>query len=69
MTKPDQGPKRVELNAFLAEFAARGLTPVLSTNGGVPEADIHLAKVTGEPEILDVWITAKGHARLQHERA
>ena len=69
MTKPDQGPKRADLDGLLAEFAAVGLTPVLSTNGGVPDADIHIAKVTGEPLILDVWITAKGHARLQHERA
>ena len=64
MTKPDQGPKRVDLDAFLARFAEAGLQPVISTNGGIPEADIHVAKVTGDPRILDVWLTASGLARL-----
>ncbi|HMF58847.1 MAG TPA: hypothetical protein VK595_00665 [Vicinamibacterales bacterium] len=63
-TKPDRGPKLAELTALLARFAEAGLQPVLSTNGGIPEADIQVAKETGHSLILGVWLTAKGQARL-----
>jgi len=62
---------RADLDAALAQFHAVGLVPVLSTNGGIPEADVQVVRVPanqrvkGEANvILDVWITEKGQARL-----
>jgi hypothetical protein len=65
MKMPDRG----DLDAALARFHAKGLTPVLSTNGSIPDADIDVTRgprVRGEAvPILDVQITPAGLAKLE----
>jgi hypothetical protein len=62
---------RADVTAALTRFHDAGLTPVLSTNGAIPDADVQVVRVPadqrtqGEPNaILDVWVTEKGEARL-----
>jgi len=57
--------------ALLAPFHDAGLTPVLATNGSIPDADVQVVRVPanlrvqGEANvILDAWITEKGQRRL-----
>jgi hypothetical protein len=61
-------PDRADLDAALNRFHAAGLTPVLSTNGGIPDADIEVTRgplEQGHPRpVLAVTVTASGLARL-----
>lgn len=66
---------RADLDTALQRFHDAGLTPMLSTNGSIPDADVQVVRVpadqrkAGEPNvILDVWVTDKGEARLDQER-
>lgn len=80
MTPPRERPPRTEAHrqrdAFLQQFHAAGLVPRLSTNGGIPDADIQIVKAllpakdgTGGDgqygEVLDCWVTVQGQARLE----
>ena len=62
-------PDRADLDAAIARFHAVGLTPVLSTNGGIPDADIEVTRGKRRPNntapIVDVTVTAAGLARLE----
>lgn len=61
-------PDRADLHAALDRFYAAGLTPVLSLNGSIPEADVEVTRyprVQGQASsILDVQVTERGQARL-----
>ncbi len=52
-----------------AQFTALGLTPVISTNGGIPHADIQVVKTLlseggKHGEVTDCWLTDLGTRRL-----
>lgn len=61
-------PDRADLHAALDRFYAAGLTPVLSLNGSIPDADIEVTRTPlaqGQARaILDVQVTERGQARL-----
>jgi hypothetical protein len=54
--------KRDELTAL---FASHGLVAVVSTNGSIPGADIQIVKGVQPGDVPDVWLTARGEARLK----
>lgn len=64
ITRPPRTDAHRQRDAFLQQFAALGLTPVVSTNGAIPDADIHIVKGETPGEVLACWITGKGAARL-----
>lgn len=73
-TRPPRTAAHADRDALIAQFAAAGLTPSLSTNGSIPDADIQvgrrpLADSGVHGELDGAWITAKGQARLIHARA
>ena len=70
MTRP---AAHVDRDRYLALFHSAGLVPVVSTNGGIPDADIQLAKVPGNEAhskaelegAIECWVTERGQARLE----
>ena len=54
---------------LIARFAALKLTPVISTNGGEPTADIQCVKGLQPGELIDCWLTVLGAARLDEADA
>ncbi len=38
--------------------------PIISTNGGIPYADIQVVKGEQPGEVLEAWLTRRGEARL-----
>jgi hypothetical protein len=62
--RPPRTAGHAQRDAAIKRFADAGLVPVLSTNGGNPEADIQIVKGPKAGEVLEAWITAKGEARL-----
>lgn len=67
---------RADVLAALQRFYDVGLTPVLSTNGGIPGADVQVVRVPADQasgpadrlRVLDVWVTDKGEQRLRDAR-
>ena len=57
--------------AAIERFHALGIVPVVSTNGGIPHADIQIAKIpadeakAGDVTFIDAWVTERGEARLR----
>ena len=65
ITRPPRTAAHATLQALLAQFRDAGLVPVVSTNGGIPEADIQVVKGAKPGEVLDVWSTDRGRARFK----
>jgi hypothetical protein len=63
--RPPRTDAHRQRDAYLQQFAALGLTPILSTNGSNPEADIQVVKGEKPGDVPECWITAKGQARLE----
>ena len=66
--RPPRTAGHASRDAAIAQFAAAGLVPVLSTNGSNPEADIQIVKGEKPGEVLESWITPRGLGRLIPER-
>ena len=66
--RPPRTAGHASRDAAIAQFAAAGLVPVLSTNGSNPEADIQIVKGAQPGEVLESWITPRGLGRLIPER-
>ncbi len=68
MTQPPVRPPRTDAHRLrdelIARFAAAGLTPVLSTNGSIPSADIELILGVKPGDLRDAWIKPQGVRRL-----
>lgn len=69
VTRPPRTPAHAERDALLLQFAARGLQPVISVNGSIPEADIQVTKALLDEggkygEVLDARLTLAGAKRL-----
>ena len=69
LTRPPRTAAHVERDRLIAQFKDAGLVPVLSTNGGIPDADIQIVKGPKPGEVLEVWVTARGDDRLVEARA
>lgn len=74
MTDPRTRPARTaahgDRDALLQQFHDAGLQPILSTNGGIPEADIELTTAAlkdggGYGELVEARLTERGAARLR----
>ena len=64
VTRPDRTAAHATRDALLAQFRDVGLVPVISTNGGIPDADIQVVKGTKPGEVVDCWLTERGKSRL-----
>lgn len=69
MNRPPRTDAHRQRDELIAQFAAVGLTPVVSTNGGVPEADIQVAKALlteggKHGELIEARLTDRGRQRL-----
>jgi len=64
ITRPPRTDAHQLLAAFVARFKEAGLIPVISTNGGVPDADIQIVKGPQPGDVTECWITAHGNIRL-----
>lgn len=68
----DRDPMRVKLDELIVRFWQRGITPLVSTNGRHPSADIEITKVPAKDvqskehlaQLISVDITAHGQERL-----
>jgi len=69
VTRPPRTAAHAERDRLIAQFKDAGLVPVLSTNGGIPDADIQIVKGPKPGEVLEVWVTARGEARLGKQPA
>lgn len=67
VTRPPRTEGHRQRDTLLADFAAAGLSPVLSTNGSIPEADIQIVKGPQHGEVIEAWLTSKGKQRLNDE--
>lgn len=64
VTRPVRTEAHAKRDTYLQQFADLGLTPVVSANGSIPDADIQIVKGAQPGEVLDCWVTDKGRARL-----
>jgi len=64
IVRPPRTAAHVTLQTLIAQFKDAGLVPVISTNGGVPDADIQIVKGPQPGDVTECWITAHGNIRL-----
>lgn len=74
ITRPPRTAAHAERDRLIAEFVAAGLTPTVSTNGSMPDADIQVGRrqltESGRHGELDgAWLTSLGARRLIQARA
>jgi hypothetical protein len=67
--RPPRTAAHADRDALIRQFADAGLTAVVSTNGGIPDADIQVGKVLlsdggKHGEVIGAWLTNAGQARL-----
>lgn len=65
LTRPARTDAHRQRDTYLQQFADLGLVPVLSTNGGEPDADIEVIKGDKPGDVRDCWIKPNGLARLR----
>ena len=68
LTRPPRTAAHAMLQTLIAQFKDAGLVPVISTNGGIPEADIQVVKGAKPGEVIEAWMTNNGLDRLQDEQ-
>ena len=68
MVRPPRTAGHAQRDALIQQFAAAGLVPSISTNGGIPDADIQQVKGPQPGDVIEAWITARGEARLNGNR-
>lgn len=64
MNRPPRTDAHRERDVLLQQFADAGLVPVVSTNGGVPEADIQVVKGAQPGDVSEARLTDRGLTRL-----
>ena len=69
MLKPPRTDGHQQRDALIQQFADAGLTPIVSTNGSTPEADIQVTKALLDEggkhgEVLEARMTERGRLRL-----
>lgn len=69
VTRPPRTDGHRQRDTLLADFAAAGLAPVLSTNGSITDADIQIVKGPQPGEVLEAWLTPKGTQRLNEAKS
>ncbi len=62
--RPPRFPAHSRRDVLLAQFHAAGIIPIVSTNGGIPEADIQVVKGAKPGEVVECWVTAHGTRRI-----
>ena len=62
--KPPRTDAHRQRDELIAQFRDAGLVPVVSTNGGIPDADIQVVKGTKPGEAIECWLTERGKLRL-----
>jgi len=69
MLKPPPTDAHRERDRYLQMFHAAGLVPIVSTNGGIPDADIQVTKTLLDEggkhgDVLEARLTDRGQRRL-----
>jgi hypothetical protein len=64
--RPPRTAAHADRDALIRQFADAGLTAVVSTNGGIPDADIQVVKGAQPGDVPECWLTERGRARLAH---
>lgn len=64
MIRPPRTPAHAVLQTYLGQFRDAGLIPVVSTNGGIPTADIEVTKGAKPGDVTAAVITETGTQRL-----
>jgi hypothetical protein len=66
VSRPPRTEAHAQRDALIQQFADKGLTPVLSTNGSVPSADIELTFNKLQPgSVSAAVLTEAGRQRLE----
>lgn len=65
LTRPERTVFHAQRDALLRAFADAGLTPLISTNGGVPSADVQVGKMPARGDLFGAWLTERGRSRLR----
>ena len=65
MNRPPRTAGHAQLQTLVKQFADAGLTPVVSTNGSIPGADIQVAKGPKPGEVVEARLTTKGSRRIE----
>lgn len=71
MVRPPRTEGHRQRDALLAQFAAAGLMPVVSTNGSIPNADIQVSfdkRTHPGGDVVRADLTARGSQRLELAR-
>lgn len=65
LTRPVRTDAHRQRDFYLQQFADLGLVPIVSTNGGIPDADIQIVKGEQPGEVVDCWVTERGKWRFE----
>ena len=68
MVRPPRTAGHAQRDALIQQFADAGLVPAISTNGGIPDADIQVVKGPQPGDVSEAWVTALGQRRLDAAR-
>lgn len=68
IVRPPRTEAHRQRDTYLQQFADRGLVPILSTNGGEPDADIEIIKGDKPGDVRECWVKPWGERRLAFAR-